>query len=88
MTPSPRVPAALQEKFDAIAQATDAFCDQRLNDEYKQLIRQALAALCRKRPSPLLKGQENSWAAGAVHALGMVNFLFFHYCPFFHPCSI
>ena len=43
MTPSPRVPAALQEKFDAIAQATDAFCDQRLNDEYKQLIRQALA---------------------------------------------
>jgi hypothetical protein len=64
------------EKFDAIAQAADAFCDQHLNDEYKQLIRLALAALCRKRPSPLLKGQENSWAAGAVHALGMVNFLF------------
>ena len=76
MTPSPRVPAALQEKFNAIAQATDAFCDPHLNDEYKQLIRLALAALCRKRPSPLLKGQENSWAAGAVHALGMVNFLF------------
>lgn len=76
MTSSNRVPAALREKFDAIAQATDAFCEQHLNDEYKQLIRQALAALCRKRPSPLLKGQENSWAAGAVHALGMVNFLF------------
>ena len=76
MTPSPRVPAALQEKFDAIAQATDAFCNQLLNDEYKQLIRLALAALCRKSPSPLLKGQENSWAAGAVHALGMINFLF------------
>lgn len=76
MTPSNRVPVALQEKFDAIARATDAFCDQHLNDEYKQLIRLALAALCRKRPSPLLKGQENSWAAGAVHALGMVNFLF------------
>lgn len=76
MTPSPRVPAALQEKFDTLAQATDAFCDQHLNDEYKQLIRLALAALCRKRPSPLLKSQENSWAAGAVHALGMVNFLF------------
>ena len=76
MTQPERVPAALREKFDAIRQAADAFCDQRLNDEYKQLIRQALAALCRKRPSPLLKGQENSWAAGAVHALGMVNFLF------------
>jgi hypothetical protein len=66
----------MREKFDAIAQATDAFCEQHLNDEYEQLIRLALAALCRKRPSPLLKGQEYSWAAGAVHALGMVNFLF------------
>lgn len=73
---APRVPAAMRELFDAIAHSTDAFCDQHLNDEYKQLIRQALAALCRKRPSPLLKGQANSWAAGAVHALGMVNFLF------------
>ena len=76
MTSSNRVPAALQEKFETIALATDAFCDQHLNDEYKQLIRQALAALSRKRPSPLLKGQDNAWAAGAVHALGMVNFLF------------
>lgn len=76
MSTSLRVPADLREKFETIALATDAFCDQHLNDEYKQLIRQALAALSRKRPSPLLKGQNNSWAAGAVHALGMVNFLF------------
>ncbi len=76
MTTSNRVPAAMQEKFDTIALATDAFCDTRLNDEYKQMIRLALAALCRQRPSPLLKGQDNSWAAGAVHAVGMVNFLF------------
>lgn len=76
MTLSNRVPASLQGKFDAIEQATDSFCDQHLNDEYKQLIRLALAALSRKRPSPLLKGQNSSWAAGAVHALGMVNFLF------------
>jgi hypothetical protein len=76
MTTPLRVPVALREKFESIALATDAFCDQHLNDEYKQLIRQALAALSRKRPSPLLKGQTNSWAAGAVHALGMVNFLF------------
>lgn len=66
----------MQEKFNAIVLTTDAFCDQHLNDEYKQLIRLALAALSRKRPSPLLKGQANSWAAGAVHAMGMINFLF------------
>lgn len=73
---STRVPAALQEKYDAITEATDAFCDQRLNDEYKQLIRLATAALSRKRPSPLLKGKDNAWAAGVVQAVGMVNFLF------------
>ena len=73
---STRVPAALQDKYDAITQATDAFCDQRLNDEYKQVIRLATAALSRKRPSPLLKGKDNAWAAGVVHAVGMVNFLF------------
>ena len=76
MTSSNRVPAALQAKFDTIALTTDAFCHQHLNDEYKQLIRLALAALSRKRPSPLQKGHDNSWGAGAVHALGMVNFLF------------
>ena len=76
MTPSERVPAALQEKFNAISQATDAFCGQRLNDDYKKVIRSALAALSRKRPSPLLKGKDNAWAAGVVHAVGMVNFLF------------
>lgn len=76
MTPSEPVPAALREKFNAISQATDAFCDQRLNDEYKKVIRQALAALSRKRPSPLIKGKDQAWAAGVVHAVGMVNFLF------------
>ena len=76
MNPSERVPAALREKFDAISQATDAFCGQRLNDEYKKVIRQALSALSRKRPSPLLKGKDKAWAAGVVHAVGMVNFLF------------
>ena len=76
MTNSERVPAALREKFDAVSRATDAFCDQRLNDDYKKVIRQALAALSRKRPSPLLKGKDKTWAAGVVHAVGMVNFLF------------
>ena len=47
MTPSERVPAALREKFDTLSQATDAFCDQRLNDEYKTMIRLGLAALSR-----------------------------------------
>jgi hypothetical protein len=76
MKKSARVPEPMQGKFDNISKATDGFCKRYLNDEYKELIRFAIAALCRKRPSPLLSGKENSWAAGVVHAVGMVNFLF------------
>jgi hypothetical protein len=75
-TPSTRVPAAMQAKFDAIAQLTDGFCALHLNDEYRDLARLVLAALSRKRPSPLLKSREPTWAAAVLHALGMVNFLF------------
>lgn len=34
------------------------------------------AALCRKRPSPIEKGQSKTWACGITHAIGMGNFLF------------
>ncbi len=76
MPRSHKIPRAMEEKFGAIATLTDAFCDQRLNAEYGDLIHAAIAALSRRRPSPLLKGKDNAWAAGIVHALGMVNFLF------------
>ncbi len=70
------VPKAMAEKFNRIVELTDAFAEQHLNEEYAQLIRQATAALCRKRPSPLESGQAKTWACGITHAIGMVNFLF------------
>ena len=76
MAKSNKVPASMQAKYDSICELTDAFCDEFLNEEYKSLIHLAIAALCRKRPSPLAKGRVNSWAAGFVHAIGMTNFLF------------
>ncbi len=71
-----KVPKQMQSKFEEITSLTDAFCSTYLNTEYAQLSRQLTAALCRKRPSPLVKGQAKSWACGIVHALGMVNFLY------------
>ena len=47
-----------------------------MNEEYAQLTREATAALCRKRPSPLARGQIEIWACGIIYALGTVNFLF------------
>jgi hypothetical protein len=70
-----KIPRAMAEKFSAITALTDAFCEKHLNDEYRVLIHRVVGTLARKRPSPLLKGEENVWAAGAVHAVGRVNFL-------------
>jgi hypothetical protein len=71
-----KVPQQMQATLDAIVALTDPFCEAHLSEEYAQLVRHATAALCRKRPSPLLAGRLNTWACGIVYALGHVNFLF------------
>jgi hypothetical protein len=73
---SEKVPKTMQDTFERIVRITDQIAHQYLNDEYAQLIRYATAALCRKRPSPLLRGKPETWACGITHAIGMVNFLF------------
>ena len=75
MTSSNKIPKSMAEKFAAITALTDSFSNQHLNDEYRQLIHRVVGALARKRPSPLLKGKDNVWAAAAIHAVGRVNFL-------------
>ena len=76
MKKSENVPKSMQGKYDELVDLTNKYSDKCLNDEYSQLIRYAIAALCRKRPSPLLRRKANSWACGVTHAIGMVNFLF------------
>jgi len=66
----------MREKYEAIVSITDEFAQHHLDGEYAELIRQATAALSRKRPSPLEKGKALSWACGITHAMGTVNFLF------------
>ncbi len=73
---SETVPKGMQAKFDAITALTDQFAQDHLNTEYAELMRLATAALCRKRPSPLEKGRDKTWACGVAHAVGMVNFLY------------
>src|SRR5262245_13541737 len=74
MESSQKIPATA-EKCAAITALTDAFCAKHLNDEYRALIQRLVGTLARKRPSPLLSGKENVWAAAAVHAIGRTNFL-------------
>lgn len=69
------VPKAMQSHYDAVTGLTDAFCDDHLNEEYRDLAQSMTAALCRKRPSPLQSGQPRTWACGVVYLLGQINFL-------------
>lgn len=71
-----KVPAALRERVDNLLARITPFCAEHLNNDYQALIHAALAALARKRPSPLLTGRDPSWCAGVVHAIGTANFLF------------
>lgn len=73
---STKVPVNMQHHYQVITELTDSFCQKKLNDEYQQLARYATAALCRKKPSPLVSGNINTWACAILHALGTVNFLF------------
>jgi uncharacterized protein DUF6398 len=80
MTPAKKnslsVPAAMMPIYENLVRLTDEFCDQHLTVEYAELCRQMAAALCRKRPSPVLQGTEKAWGCGIIHTLGRVNFLF------------
>jgi hypothetical protein len=73
---SESVPPAMRPAYDAIIALTDSFCKQHLDAECAKLCRELAAALARKRPSPLGRGQPPVWAYGIIHALAMVNFLF------------
>src|SRR5215472_17635890 len=70
------VPKEMQARFNEITHLTNTFSRQYLDEEYAQLCRELTATLCRKRPSPLVRGKAATWACGIIHALGMVNFLF------------
>ena len=68
------VPERLREVFVEIVAITDAFCDEHLNDEYKQLCREMAVAACQEG-LPITRGKPPSWAAGIVYSVGWVNFL-------------
>ena len=71
-----KIPVKMQEKYDKIAPLIITFCNEKLNDEYKDLCLRLLVKLCRKKASPLLGGRSNTLATGIIHAIGSNNFIF------------
>jgi hypothetical protein len=74
-TRSALVPKNMLATYDAIINLTDAFCREHLNEDCRVLAQRMTAALCRKRPTPLISGQPRTWACGIVYVLGQINFL-------------
>jgi len=70
------VPKPMQAIFDQIVAISDGLCAGQLNAEYAQVCRKMAATLCRKRPSPLLRGKIEIWAAAIVHTIAGVNFAY------------
>ena len=65
----------MQDIYFSITKLTNEFSKKYLSDEYEEYIQYAVAEICRKRPSPLLKGKQHIWACAITHAIGVVNFL-------------
>ena len=76
MSGTKSIPLASRPAYEAVVTLTDAVCQRHLTEEWASLCRALTASLARKRPSPLLRGEPKVWAAGLLHALGTVNFLF------------
>lgn len=62
-----RVPEAMLPVFDTAAPILDDFCHALLDERYIPKCREALAKLCRMRPSPLLGGHMLTWMAGICY---------------------
>ncbi len=69
-----QVPQTYRQRYKEIVKLTDAFCDQFLNDNYKDLSRKLTAVFCQDG-SPVERGKTLGWAGGILRSLARVNFL-------------
>ena len=66
----------LKQRRDELTALVSAFCDSKINDEYKDLCTKLVAKMSRKRNCPFERGNLNIWAAAVVYTIGRTNFLF------------
>ncbi|MEA1945495.1 MAG: DUF6398 domain-containing protein [Euryarchaeota archaeon] len=59
-----------------LIEMTAGFCDEYLDEDYKQLCEKLIRKMSRKRNVPFLSGRIEIWAAAIVYAIGSINFLF------------
>jgi len=68
--------AIIAEKAQRLIEMTGGFCDEYLDEDYRQLFEKLIRKMSRKRYVPFLSGRIEVWAAAIVYAIGSINFLF------------
>lgn len=67
---------AIKLKEKKLIEMTSSFCDENLDEEYKDLCVKVIQKLGRKHDVPFKRGKLEIWASGIIYALGQINFLF------------
>ena len=63
-------------KQEQLIEMVSSFCDDKLDDEYKQLSINLIEKMGRKHEVPFKRGKLEIWAGAVIYALGQINFLF------------
>ncbi len=66
----------VEEKAQKLVEMTGNFCQEFLDDDYRQLCEKLIVKMSRKRAVPFLYGRIEIWAGAVIYALGSINFLF------------
>ena len=66
----------VEEKSRKLTEMTENFCNEYLDEDYRQLCGKLINKLSRKRNVPFLSGRIEIWAGAIVYAIGSINFLF------------
>ena len=66
----------IQPRRQCLEKAIGDFCENYINDEYKNICHLVVEKMSRKRQVPYMTGRVEVWAAGIIHAIGRVNFLY------------
>lgn len=75
------------ERREQILNLIAGFCAQKLNKEYLSLAKKVLRQLGNIEPVPYAKGKPEIWAAGIIHMLGSINWMFDRCNKYYTPST-
>ena len=61
---------------EQLIEEVSSFCDDKLDEEYRQLSINLIEKMGRKHEVPFKRGKIEIWASAVIYALGQINFLF------------